>query len=84
MVNNAADFDVTWDGRHPSADELEHLFDHVFSRSRDPAARMLHEKIGSLVVIKDGKLVGILTESDLMRVAYAALRDGFDAQKLRG
>lgn len=41
VLNNAADFDVAWDGRHPSADELEHLFDHVFSRSRDPGARML-------------------------------------------
>jgi hypothetical protein len=39
--NDADDFEIGWDGEHPSAQELESLFDHIFSRSSQPRARML-------------------------------------------
>jgi CBS domain-containing protein len=39
------------------------------------AARLMHErKIGALPVVEDGRLVGILTETDVLRVLEAALR----------
>jgi CBS domain-containing protein len=39
------------------------------------AARLMHErKIGALPVVEDGRLVGILTETDVLRALEAALR----------
>lgn len=52
----------------------------VFTREDEPlleAARTLHgTKFGALPVIRDGKLVGILTDSDLMRVLGDLLEFG--------
>jgi len=42
LRNDADDLELSWDGLHPDADAVEHLFDHVFSRGRDDTARMLH------------------------------------------
>lgn len=39
--NDADDFEIEWDGDHPTADELEVLFDHIFTRSAGDRARML-------------------------------------------
>ena len=36
---------------------------------RDAARRMIERKIGCLVVTRDGRLAGILTESDFVRAA---------------
>ena len=41
---------------------------------RDAARLMLERKIGCLVVVEDGKLVGILTESDFVALAATAKR----------
>ncbi|MCP4807824.1 MAG: hypothetical protein GY884_20975 [Proteobacteria bacterium] len=41
IENDADDFAITWDGRHPTADEIEALFDHIFSQKADDDARML-------------------------------------------
>ncbi len=39
--NDADDLELTWDGDHPTADELESLFDHIFYQGDDPRQRML-------------------------------------------
>lgn len=41
---------------------------------RDAAAAMLERKIGSLPVLHEGKLVGIVTESDFVALAAGAPR----------
>ncbi|WP_447972529.1 CBS domain-containing protein [Nitrospira sp. Kam-Ns4a] len=46
---------------------------------RDAATRMRDERIGSLLVEKGGELVGIVTETDIVRRAVAA---GLDLAKL--
>ena len=41
------------------------------------AARLMHEqKIGGLVVVEDGKVVGILTETDLLKAFADILEEG--------
>jgi CBS domain-containing protein len=43
----------------------------------EAAARMLEHKIGSLPVVnEDRQLIGVITETDLLRVAHQALRYG--------
>ncbi len=39
--NDADDFEIEWDGEHPTSEELEALFDHIFTRSMEGRARML-------------------------------------------
>ncbi len=39
--NDADDFELEWDGLHPTKDELDGLFDAIFYRGRDPRQRML-------------------------------------------
>jgi acetoin utilization protein AcuB len=48
------------------------------------AARLLHQrKIGALPVVKDGKVVGILTETDVIRVFAEVLAEGVLARPHR-
>ena len=49
--------------------------------ARDAAQIMLDHKIGALPVIDDGKLIGIVTETDLLR---AFVRVGAESRTLRG
>ena len=47
---------------------------HPDARARDVAARMLNDKIGCMPVVDAaGKVVGIVTETDFLRVAHRAL-----------
>ncbi|MBW2255939.1 MAG: hypothetical protein JRI25_15255 [Deltaproteobacteria bacterium] len=39
--NDADDLEMSWDGDHPTRDELDALFDWVFSRDAEPRSRML-------------------------------------------
>lgn len=39
--NDADDLELTWDGAHPTADELDSLFDHIFYQGDEPRQRML-------------------------------------------
>jgi hypothetical protein len=39
--NDADDLEMSWDGDHPTRDELDSLFDWVFSRDAKPRSRML-------------------------------------------
>ena len=39
--NDADDFAIAWDGRHPTAPEIEALFDHIFRHGQDDESRML-------------------------------------------
>lgn len=39
--NDADDFEIEWDGDHPTLDELESLFDTIFYRGEDRRQRML-------------------------------------------
>ncbi|MBK7758058.1 MAG: hypothetical protein IPI35_17005 [Deltaproteobacteria bacterium] len=41
VVNDSDDFEIEWDGDHPTAEELEALLDWIFTRSDDRRARML-------------------------------------------
>jgi CBS domain-containing protein len=45
---------------------------------REAAQLMLRQQIGALPVVRDGELVGIVTESDLLRVAYVEEDAEFD------
>jgi acetoin utilization protein AcuB len=48
------------------------------------AARLLHQrKIGALPVVKNGRLVGILTETDVIRVFAEVLGEGILARPYR-
>jgi CBS domain-containing protein len=49
--------------------------------AHDAAQIMVDHKIGALPVIDDGKLVGIVTETDLLR---AFVRVGAESRMLRG
>ena len=42
----------------------------------DAAARMVEAGVGSVVIVEDGRPVGILTERDLVRVPAAGLDAG--------
>ena len=46
---------------------------HSQSSACEAARLLLNLKVGCLPVINDGKLVGIVTETDFVRVAYAVL-----------
>jgi len=39
--NDSDDFEISWDGEAPTAEELDFLFDHVFTRSAEDRPRML-------------------------------------------
>jgi len=39
--NDADDLEMSWDGDHPTREELDALFDWIFSRDDDPRSRML-------------------------------------------
>ncbi|MFT5681132.1 MAG: hypothetical protein ACI8RZ_002038 [Myxococcota bacterium] len=39
--NDADDLELAWDGDHPTAEELESLFDHIFYQGDEPRQRML-------------------------------------------
>ena len=49
--------------------------------ARDAAQTILDHKIGALPVIDDGRLIGIVTETDLLR---AFVRVGAESRTLRG
>lgn len=46
----------------------------------DAALRMNEERIGSLAIIQEGRLVGILTERDILTRVVAARRDPADCR----
>ena len=55
---------------------------HPNKLAREAAALMLQYKIGSLPVVDDEQqLVGVITETDLLRVAHLALEHGPDWQE---
>ena len=39
--NDSDDFEIRWDGKAPSAEHLDYLFDHIFSRGEGDTARSL-------------------------------------------
>ncbi len=39
--NDSDDFEISWDGEAPTAEELDFLFDHVFNRGAEDRTRML-------------------------------------------
>lgn len=42
IVNDADDFQISWDGQHPSREEVELLFDFVFTDADEDRLRMLN------------------------------------------
>ena len=49
--------------------------------ARDAARIMLDHKIGALPVVDDGRVIGIVTETDLLR---AFVKVGAESRALRG
>ena len=41
VTNDADDLEISWEGIHPSLEELESLFDHIFYRGEEAHGRML-------------------------------------------
>lgn len=48
----------------------------------DAARLMLEDKVGSLPVVRDRRVVGIITETDLLRRIVRADEDGADVQQI--
>lgn len=48
-------------------------FAHPGTRAREATWTMLNEKLGALPVVEDQRLVGLITETDLLRFAHETL-----------
>ena len=78
----------------PGVAKRQHRIDQVMVRDvvtvppdcplEEAATRMVTHKVGSLPVVEAGRLVGIITETDVFREFAAALGGGSDLSALDG
>lgn len=76
----------------PSVQKRQHRVDQVMTTEvvtvapdsplEEAAAMMVEHKIGSLLVIEGGRMVGIITETDIFKQFVASLGGGTDSTRL--